>query len=149
MNLILWRRQTALRPLWGDVESLFDRFLNDFGMLRPMWHADWRWPSLDMYSEDSQLVIKAEVPGLSKDDVEVTATDGVITISGETKSDSETKEGDFYRRERHLGSFRRVIPLPEGAKADEAKATFADGILEIRVPMAEAAKPVGTKITIE
>lgn len=148
MSLVRWRPRTALRPLWDDIETIFDRFFADFGMPRLMWREDWRWPSVDVFDEDSQVVIKAEVPGLSKEDVEVTATQDAISISGEKKEESEVKEDNYYRRERRVGGFRRVIPLPEGVNPEEAKAKYRDGVLEIRIPRTEA-KPVGKKVEIE
>jgi HSP20 family protein len=82
-------------------------------------------------------MVKADLPGLTKDNVKVELTDEALTISGERKEEKEEKEKDFYRSERSYGRFFRQIPLPEGAKTDQANATFTDGVLEVKIPVAK------------
>jgi len=94
------------------------------------------------------VVVKANLPGVSKDNVEVVVTEDAVTIKGEAKEESEVKEKNYYRKELSYGAFQRVIPLPVPVKSDEAKATFKDGILEIRAPKQEVS-PKGKKINIE
>ncbi len=97
--------------------------------------ATWS-PQLDVFERDNRLVTKVDLPGLRKEDVKVEVTDGRLAISGERKSESEEKKDNFYRSERSYGSFYRAVPLPEGVKLEEVKATFADGVLEVSVPVA-------------
>src|SRR6185436_2039471 len=91
------------------------------------------WPEIEIYRRDDKLVVRADVPGLSKDDVIVEMRDNELWISGERRSETEHKEGDYYRTERSYGRFSRTIPLPEGAMADTASATFQSGVLEIEI----------------
>ena len=91
-------------------------------------------PDIEVYHHNNELVVRADLPGMKKDDVSIDVTDTDITISGERRQEQETERGGVYRSERSYGSFSRAIPLPEGAMADQAKATFKDGVLEIRMP---------------
>jgi HSP20 family protein len=105
--------------------------------------ANWA-PQIDVVERDGRLVTKVDLPGLKKEDVKVEVTDGYLSISGERKAETEETNDNVYRCERSYGSFYRAVPFPEGAKLDDVKATFADGVLEVSVPLpakAEAAKP--------
>jgi HSP20 family protein len=96
-------------------------------------------PEIDVFEKDNRLVTRIDLPGMKKDDVKVEVTDGHLAISGERKSEAEEKKDDFYRCERQYGSFYRAVPLPEGLKLEDVKATFSDGVLEVSVPL--PAKP--------
>jgi HSP20 family protein len=87
-----------------------------------------------VYQQNNEFVVHADLPGLKKEDVTIDVTDNDLTISGERRQEHETDRGGVYRSERTYGSFYRTIPLPDGAMADQAKATFKDGVLEIRMP---------------
>jgi HSP20 family protein len=87
-----------------------------------------------MFHRNNELVVRADLPGLNKDDVKVDVTEDSITIQGERKREQEEEREGVYRSERAYGSFYRVIPLPEGTIADQAKATFKDGVLEVTMP---------------
>ncbi|HEY2732118.1 MAG TPA: Hsp20/alpha crystallin family protein [Polyangia bacterium] len=102
-------------------------------------------PPLEIAEREGQLVIRAEVPGITKDQLRVDVEDGQLVISGERKQDFEEKRGGVYRSERSYGHFTRVIGLPEGTAVDQAKATFANGVLEVTVP----APPRGRGTSIE
>jgi len=94
--------------------------------------SDWS-PAVDMFQRGNDLVIRADVPGLTKDDITVDIADDQLTIRGERRYDHEEERDGVFRNERSYGSFCRVIPLPQGAIADSAKATFNNGVLEIVV----------------
>jgi HSP20 family protein len=124
-----------------------DRIFDDFGLGRtrtPRWGQTWLtspglqtdfWaPRVEVFQRNSELVVRADLPGLNKDNVKVDVTDEAITIQGERQREQEEERGGFYRSERSYGSFRRVIVLPEGAITDQAKASFRDGVLEITMP---------------
>lgn len=129
--------------LMREMTSDFDRWFGE--PARPFF----RWPSLgrraaeeigwypeiDVFEKDGRLVTKIDLPGMKKEDVKVEVTDGQLAVSGERKRETEEKEKDFYRCEREYGSFYRSVPLPEGAKVDDVKATFTDGVLEVSVPL--------------
>jgi HSP20 family protein len=147
---------TRREPIWApnpfrmlerfadDMENIFDEFGLGRSWFGPRLGRRWLTPSrtrLDMWApdievsqRDNELVVHADLPGMKKDDVCVDVTDNDITISGERQLEEETERGGVYRSERSYGSFCRTIPLPEGAIADQAKATFKDGVLEIRLP---------------
>ena len=134
----------------GFVERFadeMDRIFDDFGIGRsraPWWGSTWLpsrgaemdlWsPSVEIFQRNSELVVRADLPGLSKDDVKVDVTDEAITIHGERRREHEDERAGVYRSERSYGSFHRVITLPEGAITDQAKATFRDGVLEVTIP---------------
>jgi HSP20 family protein len=109
------------------------------GLLRSPWRdvsPDWEpWaPQIEVFHRDNDLVVRADLPGLTKDDVKVDVTEDGIIIQGERKREHEEEREGIYRSERSYGSFHRVIPLPEGAMTDQAKARFKDGVLEITMP---------------
>lgn len=124
-----------------------DRVFDDFGLGRstfsPSSLTPWRvgasewhtWsPQVEVFHRSNEFVVRADLPGLSKDDVKVDVTDDRITIQGERKREHEEEREGVYRSERTYGSFSRVIPVPEGTITDQAKATFKDGVLEIVMP---------------
>jgi HSP20 family protein len=106
-------------------------------------------PEIDVFERDNRLVTKVDLPGLKKEDVKVEVTDGHLTISGERKSETEEKKDNVYRRERSYGSFSRTVPLPEGAKLEDVKAVFAEGVLEVSVPLPPKAEAKPRTVPIE
>ncbi len=106
-------------------------------------------PSLDMYEEEHDVVVKAEMPGMTKDDIEITLSDSTLTLKGEKKKEEEVKEKDYYRCEREYGSFLRTVELPAEVKTDGVKATFKDGVLEIRLPKSEEAKKKEVHVQVQ
>ena len=98
-------------------------------------------PQIEVLQANGQFMVRADLPGLTKEDVKVEITDEFLTISGERKEETEEKREGFYRSERSYGSFYRQIPLPEGAKTENAAATFANGVLEITIPAPKIAAP--------
>jgi HSP20 family protein len=91
-------------------------------------------PDIDVLQRGDELVVRADLPGVNADDVVVEVGEDAVTISGERQQEREEERGGVYRFERSYGSFLRVVPMPEGAIADQAKASFKDGVLEITVP---------------
>ena len=143
-----------------EFEHWLDRVMDDiwrrpfpalFGRDRwlPIRPSSIRMPSLDVYEEKDAVVIKAELPGMKKEDVEVNLAGVNLTIKGEKKEDKEVKEDDYYRRERSYGSFLRTVALPCEVKSDEIKASFKDGVLEVRMPKTEEAKKKSILVKID
>jgi HSP20 family protein len=124
-----------LRRLSRDLDSFFDRF----GFERPIaLSTEFAWtPDLEVLEKGNEFIVKADVPGMKREDIKVELTDNELTISGERKMEKEEKEKGFYRTERSYGSFFRTITLPEGVKTKEAKAVVKDGVLEIKMPRAK------------
>jgi HSP20 family protein len=142
-----------LRQFTTELDRVFDRPFE--GLRWPSLPALARpeatsWiPQIDIFERDHQLVTKVDLPGLKKDDVKVEIADGYLAISGERKSESEATKDNVYRCERSYGSFYRVVPLPEGVKTDDVKATFSNGVLEVSVPIPAEAQAKPRTITIE
>src|ERR1700744_3638195 len=105
-------------------------------------------PATDLIESDSHYILRADLPGLSEDDVNVELDGNVLTVSGERRSSSEDRKAGYYRVERSYGSFRRSVRLPEGVDAGAIAATFDKGVLEISVPKPEAVKPHKVQITV-
>ena len=142
------KKETALAPasdpfaLLRQMTSELDRAFEAWPSFRwPAFHAQpvleaAAWiPGIDVFERDNRLITKVDLPGLKKEDVKVEITDGHLAISGERKRETEEKKEHFYRSEREYGSFYRAVPLPEGVKLEDVKATFADGVLEVSVPL--------------
>jgi HSP20 family protein len=126
-----------------DIETVFQRMLDDpwFRPFARPWRELWRpngfvleAPAVDMFEEKEDLVVKAEIPGLAKEDIDVSVTGNMLTIKGQKKKDAEIKEKDYYRCERTFGSFARTFELPVEVKSNDVKASFKNGVLEIRLP---------------
>lgn len=98
-------------------------------------------PAVDVFETSDAVILKAELPGLTADDVDVEVDDNVLTISGERVLKDTIEEGNYYRLERSYGKFSRSLTLPQGIKADEVAASFTDGVLEVTVPKADEIKP--------
>jgi HSP20 family protein len=131
-----------------------DRLFQDFGFGELSWpNAEtfnlgaWA-PQVEMFERDNQLVIRAELPGLKKEDVKVNLTDDALTIEGERKKEEEEKREGYYRSERNYGHFYRRLPLPEGIDADTANASFRDGVLEVTLKAPARAERKGRKLEI-
>jgi HSP20 family protein len=110
--------------------------------------ANWA-PEIDVFERNNRLVTKVDLPGLKKEDVKVEVTDGYLSISGERKAETEETKENVFRCERSYGSFYRAVPLPDGAKLEDVKATFADGVLEVSVPLPAKAEPKPRAVQIE
>ena len=104
-------------------------------------------PEIEVFEKDKRLFTRIDLPGLKKEDVKVEVTDGYLAISGERKREEDERNEEFYRCEREYGSFYRAVPLPEGVKLEDVKAMFADGVLEVSVPL--PAKPENKARTVE
>jgi HSP20 family protein len=140
----------ALQRMADEMDRMFD----DFGLGRRWAAPFWRetgveaWaPDVEVFQKDNELTIKADLPGLKKDEVTVDITDDAVTIQGERKHEQKEEREGYYRSERSYGSFYRVIPLPEGAISEEAKATFRNGVLEITMPAPPTPKGRRLEIT--
>jgi HSP20 family protein len=138
------RSSNTLPSLWASPFGFMrrfteemDRLFEDFGGGHEWltWPREWgegRWrPDIEMFEKNGQLVVRADLPGLTKNDVKVDITEDALTIQGEREKEHEEKGGTFYRSERSYGGFYRLVPLPEGVSPESVKATFHDGVLEV------------------
>jgi HSP20 family protein len=148
MALIRWEPAAELNTIQNEMNRLFNTFFDQptatgrNGTVR-------RWlPAMDLIETDGHYVLRADLPGLSDEDVNVQLEDNVLTISGERKAEQETKQEGVYRLERAFGSFARSLTLPEGVDPDAVEAHFDRGVLEIRIPKPEQKKPRQVQITL-
>jgi HSP20 family protein len=139
-----------------SIQDEMDRFWRRLGPQLPMTprfrfrgvtRGAWA-PRIDIYDRDNELVIKADLPGMKKEDVQLELGDGVLVIRGETEGENETRGDQYYRVERSYGSFYRRIPLPFDIDADRTTATMNDGVLEIRISRPPSTGQEPHKITI-
>jgi HSP20 family protein len=105
-------------------------------------------PSVDVYETDKEIVVKADVPGVEPEDLELYCTPDAVVLRGQTRHEDERQEGNIHRTERSYGRFERQIPLPPGTRPDEAKANFRNGVLELRIPKTEEARQRMRRIPI-
>jgi HSP20 family protein len=139
-----------MRRFTKDMERLFEDFQGfsfpnffrtEFAPFRTEFGKGEWMPQIEVLQNNGQFTVRADLPGLTKDDVKVEVTDNFLTLSGERREEKEERREGFYRSERTYGSFYRRIPLPEGAKTENAAATFQNGVLEITVPAPKIAAP--------
>ena len=150
-------RSSGLSPFSfvGRVMDEMDRLAGDFGfgrgllatvdlnLPRPAWA-----PQVEMFERDGELVFRADLPGLNKDEVKVELADGALTIEGERRGEHKEEGEGFYRSERNYGRFYRRLPLPEGARTDDATATFNNGVLEVTMPATKRESRAARKLEI-
>lgn len=140
----MMRRFTKnMERLFEDFQGFtFPTFFNtDFAPFQVEFDKVEWVPQIEVLHNNGQFMVRADLPGLTKDNVNVEVTDDLLTISGERKDEKEEKREGFYRSERRFGSFYRQIPLPEGANTEKAAATFRNGVLEITMPAAAIETP--------
>ena len=143
-----------------EMNRTFDRLWRDFGLQpRRSWlphglfrrrsqEAGWA-PRIEAFQKGDRFIVRAEIPGIKKDDVEVQLTDDALTIRGERREQHEEEREGYFQSEREYGQFYRVIPLPEGVISDSAEATFRDGILEIAMQAAPSETRHGRRVEIK
>ena len=155
----------SLRPLRNEIDRLFEEFdkglgrwpsprrLFDLGAffepfrpLEPIWAG--KQPTADVVESDQEFRVTAEMPGVAENDIDVTVSDGMLTINGEKTEEKEEKKKDFHVSERRFGSFRRSFALPKSADVANVRATVKDGVLTVVLPKAAAAKETAKKVAI-
>lgn len=143
MSLIRWDPLDDLASLRESTDRLFEELF----ARRPRLFAPTIWqPAVEIYETMGEVVLRAELPGIDPKDVDITTTDETLTIKGETQSEQEEKGSDYFRRELRYGRFLRTVRLPAEVEAEKAKASYRNGILEVRIPKAERAKPKTVKV---
>jgi HSP20 family protein len=131
-------------PLFGDVDRMFDqlfnrRWMHPFGLERPFAEMA-PAPSVDIIDRDDDVIVRAEVPGYRKEDIDVSVSNGLLTIKGETKTEEKQEKGDYYRCEISHGGFARTLSLPASVDDSKAHAAMNDGVLELTLPKLEKGK---------
>jgi HSP20 family protein len=143
-------------PLADEFERLFN--LTRGGLYPFRWHlgpfgriaAEEPWvPDIDVFEKDGTVIVRADLPGMKREDIDVSVERGMLVIRGSRREESEVKEKDYYRSERVTGEFYRSVAFPEGADPSKIEATYRDGVLEVKLPRPAATKPTATKIDIK
>jgi HSP20 family protein len=147
MNLLRWQRpEMATWPSFGglstlrnEIDRLFEAPLTE--LARTSHFLSGSAPAVDIYEDKDNYFVKAELPGMKKEDIEVSLHDGSLSISGERKSEQKWEDAEVHRAERFFGRFQRTVALPSPVEAGKIKAQYKDGILTVTLPKAEEAKP--------
>jgi HSP20 family protein len=134
-----WPSYGRLTDLRDEIDRLFDMPLTEMSRGSRLF-SGWT-PALDLYEDKDNLVVKVELPGMKREDIDVSLHEGSLSISGERKSEEKHEGTDVYRSERFVGRFQRTVTLPTPVAADKVKAQYKDGILTVTLPKTEEAKP--------
>lgn len=145
-SLVRWEPFSDLISLRDAMDRLFEE-----SFIRPS--RSWLAPrvgelAIDMYETDEDMVVKASVPGVKPEDIDITITGNTLTIKGETKAEEEIKEENYIYKERRYGAFSRSVTLPGGLVTDKAEAQFENGVLTLRIPKAEEVKPKTVEVKV-
>lgn len=138
---------------WREIDDMFERYTKALGLPRGgsqefITTGDWV-PRVDIAETDTEFVIKAEIPDVNKDDVKVTVDNGILTIKGERKKETEEKGKKFHRIERYYGSFIRSFTLPDNVDEANIKASFKDGMLNLNIKKTKESKPKLIEVKVE
>ena len=139
-----WPSFDRLSSLRTELDRLFDLSWSgrDSGLF-----SGWS-PALDVFDEKDHFVVNAELPGMKKEDIELSFQDGVLSISGERKQSTEKSEGETYRSERYFGKFQRSVTLQTAVDSSKISASYKDGVLSVTLPKSEAAKPKQIQVNV-
>ncbi len=138
-ELSTWPGFGRLTDLRDDLDRLFDSPLAELARTSNLL-SGWT-PALDLYEDKDNLFVKMELPGMKREEIEVSFHEGSVRISGERKSEQKHHDAEVYRAERFFGRFQRTVTLPTAVAAEKVKAQYKDGILSITLPKTEEAKP--------
>lgn len=147
-SLVRWEPTRELAPIQAVMDRFFDRALEDW-FFRPFTRFGLTGDgslAVDVYETDGSIVVKAAIPGVKAEDINVSVSNDTLTIKSETKEESETKRENYLLRERHCGAYNRSIVLPGGLKTDRVKADYANGVLTLEFPKSEEVKPKTIKV---
>ena len=145
----LWEPFSELERLQSEMNKLFNTSLarhpqKGFGQLTEAWS-----PAIDIYDSKDNILVRADLPGLSKDEIDISVQNDTLTIRGGKKHESEHKEKEYLRKERFYGSFYRSIALPSTVDSLKVTATYKNGVLELVLPKKEEAKPKQIKVDVK
>jgi HSP20 family protein len=138
-----------IHRMWRDMDRMFDSFFRgqDFEETE---HKVSRWsPNVEIAESGDAFVVKAELPGVSKNDVKVSLRDNLLIMRGEKRQEKDEKKASYHRVEREYGAFERSFTLPSTVKSDKIEATFKDGVLTLTLPKVEEAKPKEIEVKVE
>lgn len=146
-ELANWTSFDRLSSLRDEMNRLFDVSFPGEGSRDASLFSGWS-PALDVYQDKDNVFVKAELPGMKKEEIDISLEKGVLSISGERKHEEESGEGENYRSERYFGKFHRSIALPTPFDAEHVKASYTDGVLTVKLPKSEEAKPKQIEVSV-
>jgi HSP20 family protein len=142
MTIVRWEPLRELSSLQSEMNRLFNTVFDQPAGSGGNANTMRRWmPAMDLVETEDHFVLRADLPGLTEDDIKIELEDGTLTVSGERKAEHESKNEGFYRVERAFGTFSRSLTLPKGVDGDAVTAGFDRGVLEVRIPKPEERKP--------
>ena len=141
MALARWTPMGHLQSFQDEMNRMFNQFFRGGAGEEAGWGVRTWAPPVDIYETDDALVLKAELPGVSKDDVSIEIHQNTLILRGQRKHEAEVKEDRYHRVERAYGTFQRSFVLPTLVDQEHVQASYTDGVLELRLPKSEAAKP--------
>lgn len=144
-DLIIWR---PLQELKKEMDRLFQEFFGKTWLPERWESIEWM-PAVDISETENEIIVKADLPGVKPDDIEISLSENILTIKGEKKREEEEKKENFYRVERYYGSFMRSISLPCDVDEEKIQATYKDGVLRIVLPKKPEEKKKVIKVTVE
>lgn len=155
MTLIKWspRNKEMERTPWAgnEMENLFENFFkelpNPFSLLRSGEMAKGYFPNFDLREEEGEYVVTADLPGVRKEELDISVTEDRVTLKGEHKEETQRTEMGYFHKERHYGAFERSIALPGNIRTEEVKASLHDGVLTLRLPQVETNRTKHIEIT--
>jgi HSP20 family protein len=147
MALMQWTPMRDLQRVREEMDRLFGDVFGRGEGQEGGWHTGAWTPPVDLYETDDALVLKAELPGFTKEDLNIELRDRTLILKGERRHEREVKEEQYHRRERAYGRFQRAFMLPTVVEENKVQATFKDGVLELRLPKSEAVRPKRITIT--
>jgi len=148
MDLVRWRPFRDLATMQEEMNRFFDRMFDRFPQREEIGEGIWA-PCVDISETKDDLVITAEIPGISKDNIKISLNDNILTLKGEKKQEKKVDEENYHRIERSYGAFHRSFTLPTTVQQDQVKASYKNGILRIILPKAEEAKPKEIAIEVK
>ncbi len=143
-----WEPFKDMVSLRDEIDNLFNDFFSKTPEERMDPHDIW-YPALDIEESNDKIKVIAEVPGMKKEEIKLTASEGQLIIQGERKFEKEEKDKTYHRIERSYGKFRRTIPIPKDLEVDKVKATYEQGILKVDIPKSKKTKPKEIDITVK
>ena len=145
-ELVIWK-QRRIDRLKRDMDRMVQRMLSEFRAASTP-GTTWKQPSYDLIETEKEIVLKAEMPGVDPNNLEIDITDNILTIEGETKQETVSQEESYHRIERRYGSFSRSIPIPQRIVLSKVKATYKKGILTIVMPKFSGEEKRGVKVRL-
>lgn len=148
MVLTRWEPISEMRRMQADMNRQWRQWPRHFYLRPRSWREDGQL-AVDVYQDKDNLVVRAAVPGVKPEDMDVSLVDGTLTIKGERKSEQEVKDADYIHREYQTGSFTRSVALPRGLNTGKAEASYDNGILTVAIPKSEESKHKSLKINVK